>query len=208
MAPKGITVDGFDLVFGTNHLGPFLLTNLLLHRIQKSVPSKIITMTSHVHKMIPRMIWEDLNLDEGTHEYTPMRAYCQSKLANVLFSAELCRRLLGTGVTTYAVHPGFVRTELSRNRALMFSYPTRVCFFLVDLLFAKSPAEGAQTAIFCAVDSTEQNRSGHYYRDCHDKKPSKAARNIESAKRLWDVSMQLTRLNEIDDDDDNNDDEI
>lgn len=198
MAPKGTTEDGLDLVFGTNHLGPFLLTNLLLDRIKKSVPSKIITMSSHVHKMIPRMIWEDLNLDEGAHEYTPMKAYCQSKLANVLFSAELCRRLLGTGVTTYAIHPGFVRTELSRERASMFSYPTRVCLFLSDFLFAKSPSQGAQTAVFCAVDPMEQNRSGHYYRDCHDKKPSKAARSIESAKRLWEISEQMTRLHEYD----------
>ncbi|XP_023726530.1 retinol dehydrogenase 14 isoform X2 [Cryptotermes secundus] len=158
--PQGKTEDGFETQFGVNHLGHFLFTCLLLPRIIRSAPARIVILSSFVHAW-GTMNFDDLNLDEA---YTPMKAYCQSKLANVLFCKELARRLQDTGVTTYAVHPGVVLTDLQRHWDTSFFTGAKAVFYGLGSLFLKNAEEGAQTTIYCSVDRKLANKTGLYYR--------------------------------------------
>ncbi|XP_037073105.1 retinol dehydrogenase 12-like [Pollicipes pollicipes] len=149
------TEDGFETTFGVNHLGHFLLTLLLLGKLKASAPARVVVLSSDAHKT-GRMHFDDLQLTRG---YSLWKAYAQSKLANVLFVRELSRRLAGTSVTVYAVHPGTARTEIGRNlsgwqRCLV--WPFRPLF--------KTPAAGARTSLFCALDPELAGASGHYYK--------------------------------------------
>lgn len=188
--PKALTEDGFEQQLGTNHLGHFLLTNLLLDRLKSSAPSRIVNLSSLAHRYgsINR---QDLNSERS---YNQVTAYCQSKLANVLFTKELARRLEGTGVTTYAVHPGTVNTELLRY--------TGTVFFLLEYKFIqpivrlafKTPRSGAQTSLYTALDPSLVHESGKYYADCRPQKPSKAAMDKNTAEWLWSMSEKMTGL--------------
>ncbi|XP_069673279.1 retinol dehydrogenase 13-like isoform X2 [Periplaneta americana] len=158
--PKGQTQDGFETQFGVNHLGHFLLTCLLLPRILSSAPARIVNVSSHAH-YFGSIDFEDLNLERS---YTPTSAYFRSKLANILFTKELSSRLQGTQVTTYAVHPGVVATDLGRHLDTTMFKGVSWMFRNVGKLFMKTPEEGAQTSIYCAVDENVKNDSGLYYR--------------------------------------------
>jgi len=188
--PRSTTKDGFESTFGVNHLGHFLLTNLLLDVIKASAPSRIITVSSLVHEWAPYKVnFDDLNLEK---EYNADHAYRQSKLANILFSHQLAKKLANTGVTTYSLHPGVVRTELTRE---IPKFP-----ILSQLLYAatwpffKTPLEGAQTQICCAVEPAFAAHTGRYYSDCVEKEPTVEARNDVSAQKLWDISEKLVKL--------------
>ncbi|KAK3092840.1 hypothetical protein FSP39_007804, partial [Pinctada imbricata] len=186
MCPYMKTEDGFEMQFGTNHLGHFLLTNLLLDRIKESAPARIVNVSSMAH-MYSSIDFENLNAEKG---YNPYTAYQKSKLSNVLFSRELSRRLEGTGVTTYSLHPGAVQTELQRH------FSSWIHFILhpaVRLMF-KSPMQGAQTSIYCAVSEDLNNVSGKYFSDCAIKGESKQAKDDGTAKKLWEVSEKLVGL--------------
>ncbi|CAG2194333.1 RDH12 [Mytilus edulis] len=163
--PYWKTENGFEMQFGVNHLGHFLLTNLLLDLIKKSAPSRILTVSSLAHER------GTINFDDIYSEksYDPGTSYSQSKLANVLFSRELAKRLEGTGVTTYSLHPG--------------------------QYIVKTPEEGAQTTIYCAVDEKLTSESGKYYSDCAEKTPSKEALDDEISNKLWTLSEQMVGLN-------------
>jgi len=188
--PASQTEDGFESTFGVNHLGHFLLTNLLLDTIKASAPSRIVTVSSLVHEWSPYKInFADLMLEK---EYTADYAYRQSKLANILFSRQLAKNLAATGVTTYSLHPGVVRTELTREIP-KFPVLSQLLYALTWSFF-KSPVEGAQTQICCAVATSIVKDTGRYYSDCAEKEPSNEAKNDDAAQKLWDVSAKLVQL--------------
>ncbi|PNF13984.1 hypothetical protein B7P43_G08682 [Cryptotermes secundus] len=158
--PQGKTEDGFEMQFGVNHLGHFLFTCLLLPRIIRSAPARIVIVSSYAHEW-GTMNFEDLNLEQS---YTPWKAYCQSKLANVLFCKELGRMLQGTGVTTYSLHPGAVKTELQRHVDDMYFKGAAILTRAFASMFFKTPEGGAQTSIYCSVDEKLASETGLYYR--------------------------------------------
>ncbi|XP_069116895.1 retinol dehydrogenase 12-like [Argopecten irradians] len=187
MCPKWQSEDGYEMQFAVNHLGHFLLTTLLLDRIKKSAPSRIINVSSTAHYR-GKINFDDINSDKN---YSAMNAYSQSKLANVLFTKELDRRLQGTGVTTNTLHPGVIKTELVRHVEAGFNPFLFNVVFRPLQIFLKTPVEGAQTTLHCALDEKLDNVSGKYFSDCEEKEPSKAAMNMEDAKRLWELSEDM-----------------
>ncbi|KAM6942700.1 retinol dehydrogenase 13-like [Xenentodon cancila] len=189
MCPKWETEDGFEMQFGVNHLGHFLLTDCLLDLLKKSAPSRVVIVSSLAHER-GSIHFDDINLDQ---DYTPDRGYRQSKLANVLFGKELAARLLGTGVTVYSLHPGVIRTELGRHFFPNLPLWKRVLVSLI-MTMCKSPWEGAQTTIFCAVDESLANVSGLYYSDCAPNTPAAQARDDAAAKKLWELSASMVGL--------------
>ncbi|XP_013407222.1 retinol dehydrogenase 12 [Lingula anatina] len=188
--PRGSTQDGFELHFGVNHLGHFLLTNLLLDLLVKSGPSRIVIVSARCHQH-GYMNWEDINWEE---RYSPFAAYNQSKLANHLFTRELSQRLEGTGVTVNCLHPGVVKTDIAKY--IFFKEWNHVAFCWLYFLLFKNPREGAQTSIFCAVDESLEGKTGLYFSDCKEKEMAPLAKDKELAKKVWDLSAELVGLNE------------
>ena len=190
--PKAITEDGFEMQLGTNHLGHFFLTNLLLDLLKASAPSRIVVVSSSGHKL------SDINKDDlmSTKSYSKIKAYGQSKLANILFAKELAKRLEGTDVTVNSCHPGIVQTELGRHMHSLL----RPIYRKVLKPFYKTTHEGAQTQIRLAVDPELRNVTGKYFSDCAEKEPSKAACNDKTAEWLWNKSTKLIneRLKNLD----------
>jgi retinol dehydrogenase-14 len=176
------TVDGYERVFAVNHLAPYLLTRLLLDRLVASAPSRIVNVASDAHT------FGTLDPDDymSTRSYKPMKAYGRSKLANILFTVELARRLEGTGVTANCLHPGFVSTGLARDNKL------GVLFMKVARPFIKSPSDGAETTLFLASEPVTV--SGEYFvnRKVHAAKDY--ARDPVMAERLWEDSAHLVGL--------------
>lgn len=189
MCPKSKTEDGFELQFGVNHLGHFLLTNCLLDLLKKSAPSRVVIVASLAHEK-GHIHFDDINLDK---DYNRTVSYRQSKLANVLFCRELAARLQGTGVTVYSLHPGVVRTELGRHLLPSLALWQRIILKPFVMLI-KSPREGAQTSIYCAVDESLANVSGLYYSDCAPKTSAPQALDDAAAKKLWDLSASMVGL--------------
>lgn len=187
--PKWQTEDGFEMQFGVNHLGHFLLTNCLLDLLKKSSPSRIVNVSSLAHER-GQIYFDDINQEK---DYRPWKSYGQSKLANVLFTRELAKKLQGTGVTTYSLHPGVIRTELGRHFWPTIPLWKRVVYTPLMFLI-KSPTEGAQTTIYCAVEESLQNESGLYYSDCALKTAAPQGLDDEAAKKLWDVSASMVGL--------------
>ncbi|XP_028932174.1 retinol dehydrogenase 12-like isoform X2 [Ornithorhynchus anatinus] len=181
MCPYSKTADGFEMHLGVNHLGHFLLTHLLLGRLKESAPARVVNVSSLAH-VIGKIRFHDL---QGEKYYYSNMAYCHSKLANILFTRELARRLQGTGVTTYALHPGVVQSELVRHSLLMCLVWRLFSFFV------KSSQEGAQTSLHCAVAENLEALSGEYFSDCKRAPVSARGRNGATARRLWEVSCEL-----------------
>ncbi|XP_039272891.2 retinol dehydrogenase 14-like [Styela clava] len=197
MCPQSKTKDGFEMQFGVNHLGHFLLTNLLLDLIKKSAPSRIVTVSSAAHyKYLGAAIhWDDLNLEKN---YTPTTAYAQSKLMNVLFSRELSKRLEGTGVTSNSLEPGAVKTDLQRHVGT-HENPTfmdRIMGWANSLTrrWWRTPEQGAQTQIYCAVAPELEGVTGKFFANCKQTGESNDAKRDDFAKRLWDISEEYTGL--------------
>ncbi|GFG29165.1 hypothetical protein Cfor_00228, partial [Coptotermes formosanus] len=182
VCPEGKTEDGFETQFGVNHLGHFLFTCLLLPRIIRSAPARIVNVSSIAHEW-GTINFEDLNSEQS---YSAWKAYCQSKLANVLFCKELARRLQDAGVTTYSLHPGAVNTELQRHLSDTYFRGANLLNRAFAKLFFKTPEDGAQTSIYCSVDEKLANQTGLYYSDCKEKEPTAKARDPEVAKKLWE----------------------
>lgn len=191
--PKSYTKEGIELQLGVNHMGHFLLTNLLLDVIKDSAPSRIINVSSTAHKG-GKIKLDDLNSEK---DYEPGMAYAQSKLANILFTRELANRLKGTGVTVNAVHPGMVRTEIVRHMGI---YKNAFGKWVVDIatwLFIKTPRKGAQPVVFAAVDPSLNDVSGVYLDKTEIADVSEEAKNDKVAKWLWAVSEKWTRLHNV-----------
>jgi len=177
------TEDGVEATFAINHLGPFLLTDLLLDALKESAPSRVVTVSSAAH-MFGALDFEDIN---SKQKYGGMRVYGKSKLANILFTAELARRLDGTGVTANAAHPGPVASNFGRNN----DGPLRT-MVKVMAPFMRSPAKGAETSIYLATSPEVEGVTGRYFFNSKEKQPSKAARNEEDARKLWQISEEMT----------------
>ncbi|XP_044738480.1 retinol dehydrogenase 13-like [Chrysoperla carnea] len=190
--PKLQTTEGFELQLGVNHLGHFLLTNLLLDTLKKSSPSRIVNLSSRAH-VSGKINIEDLNSDKS---YDPGQAYNQSKLANILFTMELAKRLEGTGVTVNAVHPGVVDTELIRHIDMLKN--SLVAFFYKPFswLLFKTPIQGAQTTLYAALDPSLEKVTGKYFSDVAEKEVAPQAKDDVTAKWLWLVSEKWTRLSQ------------
>lgn len=192
MCPKTLSENGIELQLATNHLGHFLFTLLLLPTMLKSAPARIINVTSLAHKWgDQKMHFDDINLDNN---YTPSGAYGRSKLANILFTVELAKRLKGTGVTAYAVNPGVVHTELSRFVDQTVCPGASWLYNSFTRIVVKSPAQGAQTTLHCALDDKCAGESGLYYSDCKVMEPEPAAKDERVARELWDVSCTVVNL--------------
>ncbi|KAM6337735.1 dehydrogenase/reductase SDR family member 13 [Alca torda] len=184
----GTTEDGFSLSFQVNHLGHFLLTQLLLERLQSCAPSRVVIVASRAHcagRLHPNTL--------GRPPPGPLSAfqdYCDSKLANMLHARELATRLQGTQVTCYAVHPGFVNTELFRHTPLWL----KPFFLPLVWLFFREAAEGAQTSLHCATQEGLECFSGRYFADCRLQEPWPVARDDRLAHALWEASERLVGL--------------
>lgn len=180
------TEDGFEMQFAVNHLAPFLLTNLLLDTLKGSAPSRVVTVSSTAHTG-GTIRFDDL---QSERRYTAWGAYGQSKLANILFTKELARRLEETGVTANCLHPGVVRTGILRNLN-----PILRAAALPFGIFFMGPEKGARTTLYLATAPELQNVSGKYFAKEAEAPVSLEANDPEIAKRLWDVSEELTGLN-------------
>ena len=182
---RSVTTDYYENTFATNYLAPFLLTNLQLDLLKASAPSRIINVSSVGHYN-GHMNFDDLNLEK---EYGGWKAYGQSKLALVLFTHELARKLAGTSVTVNSVHPGTVATNI-------WSRPLGPAGFIMAIpkLFMISPEKGAETIVYLASSPDAGNVNGEYWDKMKVKKSSEESYDEEIAQRLWDVSAKLTHL--------------
>jgi retinol dehydrogenase 14 len=180
------TVDGLEHTFALNHLAPFLLTNLLLERLKASAPARVITVSSGV-QAAGRIDFDDL---QGARSYSGQRAYSQSKLANIVFTRELARRLQGTGVTANAVHPGVVRTNFGSDDQAGFF---RVISPLVRP-FLKTPYQGARTSIYVASSPDVEGVTGQFFANRKPKTANKVAGDADATSRLWRDSADLVAL--------------
>jgi retinol dehydrogenase-14 len=180
------TTDGLERTFALNHLAPFLLTNLLLDRLKASAPARVVTVSSGAQSM-GRIDFDDL---QGVRNYSGQRAYNQSKLANVMFTIELARRLDGTGITANAVHPGVVRTNFgAEDQAWFFALISRVARPLL-----KTPARGAQTPIYLASSPDMDGLTGQFFANRKPKTANKVAYDSDITARLWQVSADLVGM--------------
>lgn len=181
------TQDGFEETFGVNHLGHFLLTDLLLERLRASAPARVVVVSSDAHKGARQGLdFDDL---QAEHKYRWAKAYSKSKLANIYFARELSRRLDGSGVTVNALHPGFVRSEFGRGGDLGGIYGWGIKYIASP--FAISPEKGALTSIYLASSPDVQGVSGGYFYKSKPSTPSVVAQDDEAARRLWDASEKL-----------------
>ncbi|MET4639887.1 SDR family oxidoreductase [Mycetocola sp. 2940] len=180
------TVDNLERTFAINHLASFLLTNLLLDRLKASAPARVVTVSSGAQSL-GRLNFDDL---QGERKYSGQRAYNQSKLANVMFTYELARRLEGTGVTATVLHPGVTRTNFgAEDRSRWFAFMNRL-----GQPFMKSPDQGASTSIYLASSPDVDGVTGRYFANRKAKKANKASYDTEAAARLWRVSAGLVGL--------------
>ncbi len=181
------TVDGIETTFAVNHLAYFLLTLLLLERIRASAPARIVNVASDAHRFGGPLDFDDLGSQK---RFSWMAVYGRSKLANILFTRELARRLEGTGVTANCLHPGAVRTGLGQNNDAPFMK------LLVKLVqpFFRSPEKGAETSIWACSAPELAKVSGRYFSDRKERQPNALALDDAAARRLWDVSARLVNL--------------
>jgi NAD(P)-dependent dehydrogenase (short-subunit alcohol dehydrogenase family) len=178
-----VTEDGIEMVFAVNHLAYFLLTMLLLDRIKQSAPARIVNVASEAHR------FGTINFDDlgGERSYKTFGAYGQSKLANILFSYELARRLAGSGVTVNCLHPGGIASGLWTNNGRLAQFIMKA-----GRPFLKTPEQGAQTTIHLASSAKVEGVSGKYYANCREKTSNKESYDLNVARRLWDISERMT----------------
>jgi retinol dehydrogenase 14 len=182
-ATRRVTADGLEHTFAVNHLAGFLLTDLLLERLKASAPARVISVSSGA-QMMGKLDFDDL---QGERQYSGQKAYNQSKLANVMFTYELARRLEGTGVTANVLHPGVVRTAFAAED------PSGLWKVMIPLMrpLMKSPAKGADTAIYLASSPDVEGISGKYFVDRKARTSNKLAYDTAAAARLWQASEDL-----------------
>ena len=179
---RELTADGFEKTFALDHLAYFLLTELLKELLVASAPARIVNVASDAH-VGGRMQFDDLMFEQ---DYSGMRAYMQAKLANILFTRELARRLAGTGVTANALHPGGVASGFAKDTHGWFKW-----MWSVATPFLLTPEKGARTSIFLASDPSVAEVTGKYFVKRREKRPSARARDDEAAQRLWEISDRL-----------------
>lgn len=190
---KSYTKEGIEMQLGVNHMGHFLLTNLLLDVLKKSAPSRIINVSSAAH-LKGKLNVQDLN---SSTNYNAYDAYAQSKLANVLFTRELAKKLEGTEVTANAVHPGIVDTEITRHVKIFNNFFFKPFIKVFTWPFIKTPRQGAQTILYAALDPSLDDVTGSYFSNNEITEISNEAKNDTLARWLWLVSEKWTRVNVI-----------
>ncbi|CAK8684001.1 retinol dehydrogenase 14-like [Clavelina lepadiformis] len=197
--PQWKTKEGFEMQFGTNHIGHFLLTNLLLDLIKKSAPSRIVIVSSFVYK------YGQMDFDNLMHEkdYSPNKCYYASKLANVLHCRELAKRLEGTGVICNCLHPGAVKSSLANHAKDGGHLPfiqrilVKVIMPIAEATVYISPQQGAQTSIYCSVAPELEGVSGKYFNKCEEETLASHALSDCDAKKLWEVSEELCKAQPV-----------
>jgi NAD(P)-dependent dehydrogenase (short-subunit alcohol dehydrogenase family) len=182
---RELTADGLELTFAVNHIAPFLLTNLLLERLRESTPARVVTTSSVAHTG-GLIDLDDLQLER---RWTGMRAYSSSKLANVLFTRELARRLDGSGVVANCFHPGVIRTRLTRRANPLLMVGARLA-----APFLGSPKTGAETLVYLAASPEAAEATGGYFENCRPGRPSAQSQDGALAAALWDRSAELAGL--------------
>ena len=182
---RRLTPDGYEYTFALNHLAYFLLTTLLLDLLKAGAPSRIINISSNAH--------ENAKIDfgnlQGEKRYIGLEAYGQSKLANLLFTYELARRLEGSRVTVNAVHPGVVATGFARNNGPIYNIGT----WIAGQLFFRKPGQGAQTSIYLASSPEGESVSGKYFVDCRPVESKPQSHDRAAAERLWQISEEMIK---------------
>jgi len=178
------SVDGIEMTFALNQLAYFLLTDLLLDLLTASAPARIVNVASATHASAALDL-DDVQMRRG---YSGMKAYSNSKLANILFSNELARRLAGRGVTVNSLHPGYVNTNFGQNNSRL----ERTAMAASAKLFAISPEAGARTSIYLAASPQVAGVSGKYFFECRETRPSPAALDHALGARLWALCAEMT----------------
>ncbi len=181
---RQVSKDGFEMTFAVNHLAPFLLTNLLLARLKASGAARIVNVASTAHRR-GWMDWDDLQKERS---YKWLETYSQSKLANILFTRELALRLKDTRVTANSLHPGLVATNIAGRNWMS------ALFMKLGRPFLISPAKGAETTIYLATSPEVEGVSGDYFDKSAPTETTGAARNMDDARRLWDISARMVGL--------------
>lgn len=184
MAERRTTVDGIEYTFAVNHLAPFLLTRLLLEKLKTGAPARVVTTSSVAHKGA-RIDFDDVSFERRS--YGGIKAYSQSKLANILFTRELARRQDPTEVTANCFHPGGVRTSLMEGNPARYR-----AVWAAAAPFLLSAEKGADTGVFLASSPEVDGITGKYFVKRRQEKPSDAALDDEAAARLWKLSEQMT----------------
>jgi NAD(P)-dependent dehydrogenase (short-subunit alcohol dehydrogenase family) len=180
------TADGFERQFGVNHLAPFLLTNLLLDTLARSAAARVVNVASEAHR---RASIDFADLQSERTAYQGLRVYGVSKLANMLFTAELARRLAGGPVTANSLHPGVVATNIANDLGI-----GGVVFRMIGRLLPLSPSAGAATTVYLAASPEVSGVTGKYFDRCRERAPAPAATDMAAAARLWDASERLVGL--------------
>lgn len=184
---RKLTQDGNELHFQSNHLGPFLLTRLLVPKLKATTPSRIVNVSSEAHRLNRSIDLDDVNFEK---KYSPYTCYCVTKLENILFTNYLAGELKDSGVTVNCLHPGTIETDLLNNSAFN-KYFYRWLGPLKRFLL-RTEEEGAQTTIYCALEPTLENISGKYFDNCQEKRTTNLAMDLSLAKKLWDISEKMT----------------
>jgi len=181
---RDVTGDDLERTFALNHIAYFLLTQVLRDRLVASAPARVVSVASRAHERACGLDFNDLNLELG---FSSWKAYSRSKLANILFTRELARRLAGTGVTANCLHPGFVASRFGDNNRGLFRWGIG----LAKRLTAISEAQGAETIIYLASDPAVGEITGGYFASSRPATPSAAAQDDEAARRLWEISAKI-----------------
>jgi NAD(P)-dependent dehydrogenase (short-subunit alcohol dehydrogenase family) len=182
---RQVTGDALEMTFATNHIAYFLVTNLLLARLQATPGARIVSTASEAHRRA-KLDFGDLQLEKG---YSGFGMYGRSKLMNILFTRELARRLAGSGLTANCLHPGFVATRFADASGGLTSLMVKGA-----KKFALTPAEGAKTIIYLASSPEVDGVTGKYFEKCKEAMPTAEAQNDADARRLWEISLQLSGL--------------
>ncbi len=186
LTERTLSADGYEATFAINHLGPFLLTDLLRQRLVDSAPARIVNVASTAHNFARRgMVFDDLMAERS---YKQMEVYGRSKLANILFTTELARRLAGTGVTANSLHPGSVATGYARDGDTTGFMAWGIKVYAP---FSLTPEQGARTSVYLCSSPEVEGVTGKYFAKCKEKTPSANARDEAAAARLWEVSEEL-----------------
>lgn len=183
-ARREVSADGIEMTWALNHLNYFLLTDALLDILKASAPARIVNVSSDAHTGAKKINFEDVEFKTG---YSGWSAYGHSKLANVMFTYELARRLEGTRVTANVLHPGFVATGFGHNNGSL----VRAGMNVVQKIAAKKPAQGAATSVYLASSPEVEGVSGHYFVDSRATRSNEASYDVNAQQRLWELSEQM-----------------
>lgn len=185
LTERRVSADGFEMTFAVNHLAPFLLTNLLLDALRASAPARIVNVASRAHSRAGLDL-DDLNAERS---FGGWQAYCRSKLCNILFTAELARRIEGSGVTANSLHPGVVATGFGREAGSFWAPLLRIGRFVMT-----TPERGARTQVYLASAPEVAATNGRYFVACRPGRTSREAADPTLARRLWDESARMVGL--------------